>query len=570
MNSPNTPEEESGGGTLAELARLTSLREGPEGVARILRKVYGEGAISLKDLSRQTGIPIPVLSAVRRELERAKFAERRGGGVALTEKGVQFVEGQLKVRTSSDVTCQTCRGRRVVIPPEFLPALEKLTHYFEQRPAVDVTLDQTPALPESSIRRALYMYQSGALEGKSVLFVGDDDSVSLAVALVGRALGREDFCERLTVVEADERIIDFITRVSRAESFTIECVRHDLRDPLPAELRQRFDTFETDPPYTPAGLRLFVSRAVSALKPGVGRQGFLSFGPKSPDEALAIHRGVAEMALVSNEVIPFFNEYQGASIIGGSSQLIHLLTTSATAPAVPESRYDDAIYTGEGAPTTRLYRCASCQTVVKVGQGHRFTTIESLKESGCPKCGNGQFRYQGRSEESAQKPETEESTRRPETSAGEIRRATPADLADIVNFEIEIARISFPEDAITEPEVHRRKLTKAMGEDSEGMFVMAAEGRVVGWAWVTINSNFLSKQTYGNLRSLAVHPDWRRKGAGRELLERGLDYCRQRQALWMVTKVHADNLPMKNLCLGLGFNSKHLTMELRFPPARAD
>jgi predicted methyltransferase/L-amino acid N-acyltransferase YncA len=567
MDTDLPKDEDSRGDLLAAVADATSLREGPEGVAQFLHRIYSAGTISLKALSRKSGIPLPVLAALRRELERVNIVGRSAGGISLTREGVEFIENRLNIRTRHDATCPTCQGRQVVIPPEFRPALEKLERYFNQRPPVDVTLDQTPALPDSSIRRALYMHQSGALEGKSVILLGEDDSVSLAIMFVGQALGREDFCRRLTVVEADARIVDFIREVSAAESFEIECVRHDLRDPLPGELRQKFDTFETDPPYTLGGLNLFVSRALTALRPGAGRQGFLSFGAKAPDESLEIQRSLAAMGLVINQVNHFFNEYQGASILGGSSQLIHLLTGRATAPVAPDSRYDLAIYTGEASPTKRLYRCANCGVVIEVGRGHAFNTVETLKANGCPACGKAQFRYEGRGE--AQPPADGQSTNEGRAAgnraaAGEIRPAKKDDLPAIVDFEIEIARISFPEDPITDPEVHRSKLSKIMEREPQGMYVMAAEGRVVGWMWITINTQPLTRRTYGTLRSLAVSRDLRGGGAGRALLKFGIDYCRKNRAEWMVTKVFAENLPMRALCLSLGFRIKHLSMEMRF------
>jgi predicted methyltransferase/L-amino acid N-acyltransferase YncA/DNA-directed RNA polymerase subunit RPC12/RpoP len=574
-----SPKEDRHSNLLADVANATSLREGPEGVAQILHMVYSAGTISLKGLSRKSAIPLPVLAAVRRELERTNIVSRSAGGISLTEEGIGFIENRLNIRTKHDPACPTCRGKQIVIPPEFRPALEKLERYFNQRPPVDVTLDQTSALPESSIRRALYMHQSGALEGKSVILLGEDDSVSLAIMLVGQALGRDDFCKRVTVVEADSRIIDFIREVSSAESFKIECILHDLRDPLPKELHQKFDTFETDPPYTLEGLNLFVSRALTALKTGPGRQGFLSFGAKAPDESLEIQRSLAAMGLVVNQVNHFFNDYEGASILGGSSQLIHLLTTKATAPIIPDSRHHLAIYTGELSQTKRLYRCSNCRTVIEVGQGHGFTTIESLKGRGCPECGNSQFRYEGRGEDQKPKedqtPKENQATKEDQAISedpatknvagiGEIRLARKEDLPAIVDFEIEIARISFPEDPITDPEIHRSKLTKLMEREPEGMYVMAAGGRVIGWLWITINTQPLTRRTYGTLRSLAVHRDARGTGAGRALLEFGIDYCRRNRTEWMVTKVFAENQPMRTLCLSLGFHIKHLSMEMRF------
>jgi predicted methyltransferase/DNA-directed RNA polymerase subunit RPC12/RpoP len=376
---------------LERVAEATALREGATGVAQVLRVVYLENRVTLKALSRRSGLPIPVLAAVRGELEKARILERRGG-LVLTERGRRFVETHLKITTKHDPACPVCHGRRIVIAEDLRVCVQRLERILRHSPAIDVTLDQSPCLAETSVRRALCMYQHGALEGRHVVILGDDDLVSLSVGFLGQALGSR-LPARLTVVETDQRWIDLIQDVSAAEDLGIEVVRHDLRDPLPRALQRRFDTFETDPPYTGAGMALFVSRAIQALKPGDGQQGFLSFGHRSPSELLAVHRKLAEMGLAIHELIPTFNAYRGASILGGSSQLICLLTTTATKPLVPGLRFEGPIYTGEFSPTRRLYRCTHCKAGYEVGQGRPFGTIEALKAAGCGQCGNARFRY---------------------------------------------------------------------------------------------------------------------------------------------------------------------------------
>ncbi|MBN1813241.1 MAG: bis-aminopropyl spermidine synthase family protein [Anaerolineae bacterium] len=382
---------------LDRIAEATSLREGTAGVAQVLRIVYQEGKVTLRELSHRSGLPVPVLAAVRGELEKVHLLSRRGG-LVLTEQGRRFVEQDLKITTRHDPACPTCHGRRLVIADDVQPAVEKLERVFQHSPAVDVTLDQAPCLAETSLRRALCMYQHGALEGKDVIILGDDDLVSLAIGFLGQALG-SPLPRRLTVIETDARWIDLIQDVSQAENLAIECIQHDLRDPLPEHLRHRFDTFETDPPYTTAGMTLFVSRAIQALRRGDECQGFLSFGHKSPPELLDVHLNLVEMGLVVQEMISLFNAYQGASILGGFSQMMHLLTTSAARPLVPNARYEGAIYTGESSPTTRLYACTRCKKRYEVGQRRSFATIESLKATGCTKCGNTRFRYLRRVEQ---------------------------------------------------------------------------------------------------------------------------------------------------------------------------
>src|SRR5207253_8550585 len=71
-----------------------------------------------------------------------------------------------------------------------------------------------------------------------------------------------------------------------------------------------------------------------------------------------------------------------------------------------------------------------------------------------------------------------------------IRPPQPTDLDALVGFEIDIARISFPDDPVVDPEVHRKKLSKALERDREGMFVAeeVSTGEVVGWLWVLLHA----------------------------------------------------------------------------------
>ncbi|RYE76906.1 MAG: hypothetical protein EOO80_11980, partial [Oxalobacteraceae bacterium] len=74
---------------LATIAASTSLREGAEGVALILRTAFRDGPLLLRDLARQVRMPLPVVGAVRRELELAGLLDR-GQGVELSEAGKAF------------------------------------------------------------------------------------------------------------------------------------------------------------------------------------------------------------------------------------------------------------------------------------------------------------------------------------------------------------------------------------------------------------------------------------------------------------------------------------------------
>ena len=379
---------------LEDIARATALREGAAGVALVLRTIYRAQRITLRDLSRQTHLPLPVLAAVRRELERTRIVDRQAG-LVLTPHGSDFVEQALRVRTRHDAGCPTCHGHGIVIGEELASLVQRLERYGSELPQADVTLDQTPCTPQTAVRRALSMYQAGALEGKRIIFLGDDDAISVAVALLGKTLGYRRLCRQLTVVETDRRFLRYIQDTARAEGVEIECLEHDLRQPLPELLLGHYDTFETDPPYTPDGLALFVSRAISAVKTGPGQQGFVSFGMQSPDAFLEVLRRVVTMGLVVQEVIPGFNDYRGASILAGTSQFLHVCTSRQTRPFYPSAWDGQGLYTGGHAPRVRRYCCRRCRTELLVGHGHEFQTIEALQARGCPRCGYTRFRYSG-------------------------------------------------------------------------------------------------------------------------------------------------------------------------------
>ena len=75
------------------------------------------------------------------------------------------------------------------------------------------------------------------------------------------------------------------------------------------------------------------------------------------------------------------------------SDMYLLRVTDETEPLVA-GEYTGPIYTGQVRPTLRIYACTNCNSQYMVGgeAGGQFATIEALKESGCPNCGNRDFR----------------------------------------------------------------------------------------------------------------------------------------------------------------------------------
>lgn len=149
-----------------------------------------------------------------------------------------------------------------------------------------------------------------------------------------------------------------------------------------------------------------------------------------------------------------------------------------------------------------------------------------------------------------------------------VRPATEADLDAIAAFEVDIATVSFGDQAITDPAFHRRRVAGALGKAGEITLVATATGdprTPVGWAWLSPRTNSLTGERYGNFRSLAVAETPGRGAIGELLMAAVLDEAGHAGLTHLSGKVNAANLGMRALYRAFGFTATHLTMEKRVP-----
>ena len=126
----------------------------------------------------------------------------------------------------------------------------------------------------------------------------------------------------VTVMDVDQRILNYIQKISGKMSWDVETVYHDLKDPLPEQFAHRFDVFVTDPPYTFPGISLFALRGVQSLKPVAGKKGILCFSRRDPVHSRLLYANLNMMGLVPQELLPSFNRYVGAQMHAGTSSLL--------------------------------------------------------------------------------------------------------------------------------------------------------------------------------------------------------------------------------------------------------
>ena len=333
------PEDLQADELIESVARDARLAEGSEGVRKILRAVYLEGSLPIRNLSQQVELPVPVVAAVRGELESRGVLTRKGG-VSLTEQGRNVVQEGLGI------------SGRVQFPKPVYPSIEgelgdvlnQLRRICDDRPNVDVRLDQSHATPETALRRAAYLYANDALEGRKIVIIGDDDLTSIAIALLARHYPLS--VRKIVVLEVDSRLVAYLRETGDREGFELEVREYDLRQRLPNDLNSQFDVFLTDPPYTIHGLRLFASRGAETLIPGVGKQGYICFGSRKPDEGSEVIRSLIEIGFVPVEIVPNFNSYDGAQLLGGVSQMIRTISTGKLSPLITD-HYTGSLYTAD-------------------------------------------------------------------------------------------------------------------------------------------------------------------------------------------------------------------------------
>jgi len=334
---------------LTSVAHATNIQEGREGVRNIVRAIYQYGPIRTRDVSIRTHIPIPVISAVRRELECRGILIRKNG-MALSAEGILYAQNTLMLSTlTTTLTKHDLIDPTFVVPEELQDVLHDLRQFVAKAPRYDPTVDQAPCTAETSLRRALLMFLSGAIEGKRIFIVGDDDLVSVAIYRLAEHFGVQQSVKHIAVVDVDHRILRHIAAIAEKRQYPIETILHDLRKPLSGKYRDRFDVFETDPPYTVNGLRLFLSRAIEALRSdvGSGQHGYLSFAHWPADKKFELEQMLYSFGLSIENQYRGFNRYQGASILGSTSSLFELMTTSRTRSTLSDTEFTGNLYTAD-------------------------------------------------------------------------------------------------------------------------------------------------------------------------------------------------------------------------------
>lgn len=314
---------------IREVEKNVSVNEGERVLERFLVEVYLEGPISNKLLSRTLMIPIPLITAIKKEYKKLGLI-KQDKGMQLTDIGKVYVENQLGFKHLKTGLYKALKSGMYSAEQIFENEALIIKGIFDNRPVVDVTIDQAHCTYETSLKRSLLSLEHQTLIHKKILCIGDDDLVSLSLGFLLRKLYKDRIYGQteIHVIDVDERLLNYIERVAEEYELPIKCFKRDFRKPLEELFRGQYDCFYTDPPYTLEGMSLFISRGVCALKEKKGLPIFFSYGHKSYDETHLVMKKLCDYGLSIHQVLPQYNQYEGASILGNIGQMMILHTTS--------------------------------------------------------------------------------------------------------------------------------------------------------------------------------------------------------------------------------------------------
>jgi RimJ/RimL family protein N-acetyltransferase len=145
-----------------------------------------------------------------------------------------------------------------------------------------------------------------------------------------------------------------------------------------------------------------------------------------------------------------------------------------------------------------------------------------------------------------------------------LRPLQEEDCKVIASFEREIAKISFPDDPITDLDFYVKKLKQLLNDENAATFVVDSDSGPIGWAYVRKRQNFITKVPYADFNSIYVAPSLRGSGVVSELMNAVFHFCLQQRLDRVVFRTRATNERMKAVLTRSGFAPTQIYYEKEF------
>jgi len=177
---------------------------------------------------------------------------------------------------------------------------ETLTSIWAKKPIPTLFFDQRPVTMETTLKRVAYLMSKGDVQNKKVVFLGDDDLTSIALALASKS-------SKIVALDVDERLVDFINSISKEYNLNVEAYVYNVMDNKTL-FDYKFDTLMTDPTPEVIPFTLFMNNAINLVKEdGVI---YTSIYSSAMDKTINLQNVMSDMQLYISDVISKFTEYQ--------------------------------------------------------------------------------------------------------------------------------------------------------------------------------------------------------------------------------------------------------------------
>ena len=266
-----------------------------------------------------------------------------------------------------------------------LPISDDITTKFNQaydiidkiRGKPNTELDQYFVTRETSLKRALLVNPED-YNHKRIITLGDMDLVSLGIGILSKP-------KDLAVLDLDKRVPEIALNMKFKQKIrSVRFINQDIRIRMIAILKNQFDYIFVEPPMTKEGLEVGLSRAVQCAKKNEPSKIFLSFDAN--DKQQLIDEYVEKMNLTIESVKKSFNEYEFDTPLGTRTSDLYVLNVNENSNETIPNHYFGPMYFRESTQIPQPYKC-KCGKIHAVGQGGKYSSIEELKEKGCPECG---------------------------------------------------------------------------------------------------------------------------------------------------------------------------------------
>lgn len=268
----------------------------------IILRTLSESSKTYWDLLRESFDTAANTITSIKDLLNNKMIEYSNNTFHLTEEGKKVLKSISKMEYKQ-VKCKYCNGNGLDLSI-FKEILRDFEQIIKDRPKAIPEFDQGVVSLETVVSRIAFMYYKGDLENKNVVLIGDDDLTSIALAIT-------KLPNRILVLEADKRIVDYINQKSNDLKLSnLEALCYNVEWKVDKNLRNSFDLFLTDPVETVQGITLFISRGASMLK----ENGVTYFGlthlEASYKKWYKIHKNLYEMNFVITDILDKFQLYE--------------------------------------------------------------------------------------------------------------------------------------------------------------------------------------------------------------------------------------------------------------------